>query len=275
MNMYASPTLKRQASERTGGSFRSFPRELTSRSGLFRWVIMLTILLLMVSGCGRKELEDAKQQINNLTAENKKLTDLSAALDKDKKRLNEQLKSLSEKNSQMQRQLSDLNKSKAALSDENKKLKEKSASIEKELESLKREKSHQAEEIEALKKRVAELAPLPKTPAIIPGEIGPQGSKPKELSPCDAIIEFMKASEQVVRQQRGAERARSLEQVQKQYSPRMKGAPPKAIKAAEDWVKEGTKFWDESPDDAVFRLLKLRDTVLKACGKSPDSVGFK
>ena len=85
----------------------------------------------------------------------------------------------------------------------------------------------------------------------------------------------MKVSEQVVRQQKGKERATWLEQVKKQYTPRMQGAPAKAIKAAEDWVKEGTKFWDQSPDDAVFRLLQLRNVVLDACGKSPDSAGFK
>jgi myosin heavy subunit len=273
--MYASPTLKRNASERTRRSFRSYTLELTSLSGLLRLAVIFTISLLMVSGCGRKELEDAKQQINNLTAENKKLTELSASLDNDKNRLNQELKTLSDKNSRMQRELDELNKSRATLSDENKKLKEKNSAIEQEIASLKSEKSHQAQEIEGLKKRVAELAPPQKAPALIPSEIGPQSSKPKELSPCDAVIEFMKTSEQVVRQQRGAERSRSLEQVKKQYNPRMQGAPAKAIKAAENWVKEGAKFWDESPDDAVLRMLELRNTVLDACGKSPDSAGFK
>jgi hypothetical protein len=273
--MYASPTLKRNASERTRRSFRSFPRELTSLSGLLRLAVILTIFLLMVSGCGRKELEDAKQQINNLTAENKKLTELSASLDNDKNRLNQELKTLSDKTSRMQRELDELNKSRATLSDENKKLKEKSGATEDELASLKREKTSQTREIEDLKKRVAELSPAPKAPALIPGEIGSEASKAKELSPCDAVIEFMKTSEQVVKQQKGAERARSLEQVEKQYAPRMRGASPKAIKAAQDWVKEGAKFWDESPDDAVFRMLQLRNTVLEACGKSPDSAGFK
>jgi hypothetical protein len=267
--------LGQVASETACGSFRGFARKLPSLYALLCWTLMLSVLLLAVAGCGKKELEDAKQQINNLTAENQKLTELSASLDKDKNRLNEQVKTLSDKNSRMQRELDELNKSRATLSDENKKLKDKFTAIEAELASLKREKSHQTQEVEDLKKRLNDLAPPSKAPAPIPGEIGPQGSQPKELSPCDAIIEFMKVSEQVVRQQKGNERARSLDQVHKQYSPRMKGAPQKAIKAAEDWVKEGTKFWDQSPDDAVFRLLKLRNTVLEACGKSPDSAGFK
>jgi hypothetical protein len=275
VNIYGSPTRKRQVFENACGSFRGVAGGWPSFYGVFRWTVLLSVLLLMISGCGRKELEDAKQQIDKLTAENKKLTELSASLDNDKNRLNQELKTLSDKNSRMQRELDQLNKSRATLSDENKKLKEKSSAIEQEIASLKSEKSRQAQEIEDLKKRLNDLAPPSKSPALIPGEIGPQGSQPKELSPCDAIIEFMKVSEQVVRQQKGNERARSLDQVHKQYSPRMKGAPQKAIKAAEDWVKEGTKFWDQSPDDAVFRLLQLRNTVLNACGKSPDSAGFK
>ena len=94
------------------------------------------------------------------------------------------------------------------------------------------------------------MAPPPKSPAAMPTEVGPQSAKqPEELSPCDAVVAFMKASEAVVRQQKGTERTKSLEQVKQQFAPRMKGAPEKAIKAAEDWVKEGTKFWDQSRGD--------------------------
>ncbi len=257
----------RMISETTCRTFRVY--------GLFRWTLILTVLLLAISGCGRKELEDAKQQINNLTAENKKLAELSASLDKDKKSLNAEIKTLSEKNSQMQRQLDDLNRSKAVLMDENKKLKDKFTIMEEELASLKRDKAHHAEEIEEYKRRLSELAPMSKSPARSPGGIGPNAQTAEQLSPCDAVIEFMKASEQVVRQQKGKERTKALEEVKKQYAVRMQGAPAKALKAAEDWVKEGTKFWDQSPDDAVFRLLQLRNTVLDACGKSPDTTGFK
>ena len=210
-----------------------------------------------------------------MTAENQKLTELSASLDKDKNRLNEQVKTLSDKNSRIQRDLDESNKSKAALTDDNKKLKDKITAMEGELTSLKREKSKHAEEIEEYKKRLAESTPISRPSGNVPGEIGPVGKTEEEVSPCDSVMAFMKASEQVVRQQKGKERTKSLEQVKAQYSPRMKGAPAKAVKAAEDWVKEGAKFWDQSPDDAVFRLLQLRNIVLDACGKSPDAAGFK
>jgi outer membrane murein-binding lipoprotein Lpp len=275
VNINCLPRWNKQASEKACGSIRGFPRELPSFYALFWWTILLSALLLMVSGCGRKELEDAKQQINNLTAENQKLTELSASLNKDKNRLNEEIKTLSDKNARMQRDLDDSNKSKAALTDESKKLKDKTTLMEEELTSLKREKSKNAEEIEECKKRLAELSPPSRPPGNVPGEIGTTGKTEQELSPCDSVLAFMKASEQVVRQQKGNERTKSLEQVKTQYSPRMQGAPAKAVKAAEDWVKEGTRFWDKSPDDAVFRMLQLRNIVLDACGKSPDAAGFK
>ncbi|MGO9119459.1 MAG: hypothetical protein ACLQPD_17850 [Desulfomonilaceae bacterium] len=275
MNINCLPRWKKQASDKACGSFRGFARELPSFYALFCWTVLLSVLLLMVSGCGRKELEDAKQQINNLTTENQKLTELSASLDKDKNRLNEEIKTLSDKNARMQRDLDDSNKSKAALTDESKKAKDKITLMEEELTSLKREKSKNAEEIEECEKRLADSVPISKTSGNVPGEIGSTGKTEEEASPCDAVFAFMKASEQVVRQQKGNERTKSLEQLKTQFSPRMQGAPAKAVKAAEDWVKEGAKFWDKSPDDAVFRLLQLRNIVLDACGKSPDSAGFK
>jgi hypothetical protein len=275
VNIYGSPTRKRQASEKAYGSFRGFARELPSFYPLFCWTVLLSALLLMVSGCGRKELEDCKQQLNNLTAENQRLTDLSASLNKDKNQLNEQIKTLTDKNSRLQRELDDLNRSKATLSDENKKLKDKTTLMEEELARLNREKAQHAAEIEEYKKLLAESTPLSKPSGKLPGEIGTTGKTEEELSPCDAVIAFMKTSEQVIRQQKGNERTKSLEQVKAQYSPRMQGAPAKAVKAAEDWVREGARFWDKSPDDAVFRLLQLRNIVLDACGKSPDTTGFK
>lgn len=275
MNIYGSPTRKRQASEKSCGSFRGVARGWPTFYGLFCWTVLLSVLVLMISGCGKKELENAKQQISSLTAENQKLTELSASLDKDKNRLNEQVKTLSDKNSRMQRDLDESNKSKAALTDDNKKLKDKITDMEQELARLNREKAAHAEEIEEYKKRLAESTPISRPSGKVPGEIGPVGKTEEEVSPCDSVMAFMKASEQVIRQQKGKERTKSLEQVKAQYSPRMKGAPAKAVKAAEDWVKEGAKFWDQSPDDAVFRLLQLRNVVLDACGKSADAAGFK
>jgi len=232
----------------------------------------------MVSGCGRykEELESAKQQIEKLTSEVKRLTEDAARLNQEKGRLSDDLKTLSDKNTKMQREVDDLNKAIAALSAENKEMKKKNSVAEEEIASLKREKARLTQEIEELKKRGAEVAPPPKSPAAMTTEGGPQSAKSvQELSPCDAVVAFMNASEGIVRQQKGTERTRLLAQVEKQYTPRMRGAPEKAIKAAKDWVKEGAKFWDQSHGEGVFRLLRLRNTVLEACGKSPNGAGFK
>lgn len=258
----------------SGSSVRRFPFCCT----LSCWGLILAVSLLMVSGCGKykEELESAKQQIEKLTSDNKRLTEDAASLNQEKSRLSDDLNALSDKNTRMQGELQDLNKAKAALSAENKDIKKKSIVADEEIASLKREKAQLAAEIEELKKRLAEIASPPKLPAAVSPEVGPGTAKQREeSSPCDAVIAFMKASEAVVRQQKGTERTRSLEQVKEQYAPRMKGAPEKAIKAAEDWVIEGTKFWDQSSDDAVFRLLQLRNKVLEACGKSPGGTGFR
>jgi len=259
-------------------SFSRFARKLPSLHALFCWALILSILLLMVSGCSRykEELETAKQQNEKLNSEVKRLTEDVARLNQEKSRLSEDSKTQSDKNTQIQRDLDALNKAKGALSAENKELLKKNKVAEEEIASLNREKARLAQEIEDLKKRVAETAPPTTSPAAMPTEAGPLAAKlPEQLSPCDAVLAFMKASEAVVRQQKGTERTKSLEQVKQQFATKMKGAPEKAIKAAENWVKEGSKFWDQSGGDGVFRLLQLRNTVLEACGKSPDTAGFK
>ena len=268
-------TVIRETSHRGSGNFAW---EFPSRNAFFCWALILTTSLLMVSGCSRykEELEGAKQQIEKLNSDVTRLTDEAARLKQETSRLSDESKALADKNTRMQRDLDELNKAKAALSTENSDLQKKNKAAEAEIASLKGEKARLAQEIEELKKRAAEMAPPPTPPTAVPTDVGPQsGKRAKELSPCDAVVAFMKASEAVVRQQKGTERTKSLEQVKQQFAPKMKGAPEKAIKAAENWVKEGSKFWDRSSDDSTFRLLQLRNTVLDACGKSPDAAGFK
>ncbi len=251
---------------------------MPSFNALSCWALILIVSLLMVSGCGRykEELESAKQQIQKLSSEVERLNGEVARLNQEKTRLTDDSKALSDKNTRMQRDLDDLNKAKGALSAENKELQKKNKATDEEIASLKREKASLAKEIEELKKRGAQMAPPPTSPAPMPTEVGPQSAKqPEELSPCDAVLAFMKASEAVVRQQKGTERTKSLEQVKQKFAPQMKGAPEKAIKAAENWVKEGSKFWDQSGGEGTFSLLQLRNTVLDTCGKSPDAAGFK
>jgi hypothetical protein len=259
-------------------SFRKFSRELPSLYALSCWALILPILLLMISGCGRhkEELENAKQQIEKLNSEVKRLTEEITRLTQEKSRLSDATNTLSDKNTQMQKEMDKLSKSRGVLSTENKELNNKYSSLEQKLASLKREKDRLTKDFEECRKKVAEVVPTTKPLSTQPPGIEPQTSKPQEaLSPCDQVLAFMKASEGIVRQHKGTERTLLLDRAKEEYAPKMKGAPEKAIKAAEDWVKEGSKFWDELADDSTFRLLQLRNTVLEACGKSPGGGGFK
>jgi len=275
VNIYCSSKWKKRASTNSCGSCKDFSRKLPSLKTLLYCTVLLSVVLLMISGCGRKELEDAKQQINNLTAENQKLTELTASLNKDKNQLNEQIKTLKDKNSSLQRDLDDVNRTRATLTDENKKSKDKIGMMEEELARLHKEQASHAEEIEEYKKRLAESTSMSKPSVPVPGPMRAGEKSEENLSPCDATIAFMKASEPIIKQQKGNERTKALEELKKQFAPRMQKAPAKAVKAAEDWVKQAATFWDKSPDDAVYRLLQLRNAVLDACGKSPDTAGFK
>jgi hypothetical protein len=264
--------------ETTHKSSRYIGWQFPSRNAFFCWVVIVSISLLVVSGCGRykEELEGAKQQIEKLSSDVTKLTEETTGLKKETGRLSDEAKTLSDKNTRMQRDLDELNRAKGALSAENQELQKKNKAADGEIASLKREKAQLAQEVEELKKRAAEMAPPPGAPAAVPTDVGPQSAKQAEQpSPCDAVIAFMKASEEVVRRQKGTQRAKSLEQVKQQYAPKMKGAPEKAIKAAENWVKAGAKFWDQTGGEGGLQLLELRNTVLDACGKSPDAAGFK
>jgi septal ring factor EnvC (AmiA/AmiB activator) len=265
-------------SEKTYGGFKGFDRELPSFFTLFCWTLILGALLLMISGCGRykERLESAKQQIEKLNAEVKRLTGETARLNQEKNGLSHDLRTLSEKNTAMQQELDDLNKAKAKLSAEDSEIRQKNTLAQEEIASLKREKSQLTQEVDQLKKLVAERASPPKSPATMLSEVDPSSAKQSEkLSPCDAVIAFMKASEGIITRQRREERTKLLEEVKQQYAEKMKGAPEKATKAAENWVKVWVKLWDESTDDGVFRLLQLKNIVLNACGKSPDEAGFK
>lgn len=262
-------------------SFRKISRKLTSLCAFFCWVLTAGVFLGLVSGCGtyKEDLESAKQQIEKLNVETKKLTDEAARLNQEKSRLTDELSALSDKNTRMQRELDDVNKTKAALSAENREIGKKNSAAEDEITSLKKENSRLSQEVERLNKNVAELTPQPKpapTAPTVPNEAGLSNPKQGEdLSPCDAVLAFMKASEAVVKQQKGQERTKSLAHVKEQYAPKMKGAPNKAIKAAESWVAAGVKFWDTSSSDSTFQLLQHKNTVLEACGKSVNESVFK
>ncbi len=270
------------------GENRASPNARSARvRTIIRWsskLVLVCLAVILVSGCGRykEELETAKQQVANLTAENKKLTDLSASLNQEKGRLNDQIKELSDKYARAQKELNDANKVKSDVSNENSKLKQQDAAMKEEISALKTERDDLSMEAKELKQRLSEALELAGPSLSVPARTALERSAKKMasesrevLGPCDAVIEFMKRSESIIKRNKGQERAELLQQVKQQYSSLMRDAPERATKAAQDWVNEGPKFWDESSDnDSVFRLLQLRNIVLDACGKTPSEAGF-
>lgn len=244
---------------------------------------LVCLAVAVASGCGRykEELENAKQQIDRLSAENKKLTEVAANLEKEKNRVSDELKLFSDRTSKMQKEMDEAKRAKAAVSEENAELKKRNSAIQEDLTSLRREKADLQRKVEELNKPAAESVQPGKRPeagfAEMPQQpgAGKQVSKPQgKMTPCDAVIEFMKKSGEIVRQQKGEERTKSLQQVRQQYASRMRGAPAKAVKAAEVWVNELSSSWDNPKGDTVLSLLIKRNAALEACNKKPEDAGF-
>jgi X-X-X-Leu-X-X-Gly heptad repeat protein len=246
---------------------------------LLYMVLILSLLVLMVSGCGKSkdELENLKEQTVKLESGFKQLSDHVGRLDQTSNQIADGLKKLSDSITQMQQGLENLTKTQADLTDTNNEIKKKNSNLAEEFASLKTQTAGLAQGVEELKNRFNDMGLWPKPTTSIPADVGsPTKMQSDKLSPCDAVIAYMKKTEDILRQHpRGTERAKSLEQLKRQFAPRMKGAPEKAIKGAEDWVNGLIKLWDqESSDNSMLGIIEQRNVVLEACGKSPSEAGF-
>jgi hypothetical protein len=265
-------------------AYKRFLSYKLARPGALAARVCLACLVLVVaSGCGnyKEQLESAKQQIDKLTSESKRSAEVSANLEKERARLSDELKLLSDKSARMEQNIGELQKAKASLDDELGKIRKRNSELQEELSSLKKEKGELLRQVEDLKRSAAELVQPEKLPVSRPTETAPDRS-PREqvarqsgkLTPCDAIVEFMKNSGEIVRQHKGGERAKLLEGVKQVYASQMEGAPEKAKKAAEAWVSELSSSWDSPKDDTVYSLISKRNAAMAACGKKPQDAGF-
>lgn len=244
-------------------------------------LLFVCLALTVVSGCGRykQELEDVKAQVDKLTAENKKCVEISAGLEKEKQKMSEDRQAVDAKTDILVKQLSELKRTNKALSDELGTVRKRESELSQELKKLRKEKSDLAERLEEMKSSGAgaERPGQPFTAGRTEGSpmAGTDIAKaPENMTPCDACIAFMKATEQTVRRYGGAQRAEMLKKVKQEYQPRMKGAPEKAVKNADAWVDELSSTWDNPGDDMVFSLITKRNAVLDACEKNPTKSGF-
>jgi septal ring factor EnvC (AmiA/AmiB activator) len=261
----------------------SVPKEKRTVFALATRLLLATLVVVIVSGCGRhkQDLDEAKQRIDNLTAENKRSSEIIANLEKDKRRLTEERQAVDTKIDTLRREVGDLEKSKLALSEEISELKKRNGELLADVNSLRREKADLSRQIEELRPRAADSAKrIVQTPSARPDErtpligAGPKMPKAAEnMSPCEALRAFMEASEQMARSYKGRQRTDMLEKVKHEYAPRMKGAPEKAIRNAQAWVDELSSSWDKTRNDTVFNLLIKSNAVADACKKNPSDAG--
>jgi len=254
----------------------------TSISLLAR-LFLVSLAVVLCFGCGRckQDLENAKQQIDKLTSDVQKCNQTAAGLEKETIKLKDELQTVSEKSAAAERDLTELKKARTSLEEENAKLKKTNTDLQDEFNTLKRQKTDLEQQMEDLKKKLPQSLPPESPSGVGPGESvperpsgGPALRLHENLSPCDALVEYMKRSEAVVRQYRGEESKKLLATTREEYAPIMERAPAKAVKAAQAWVDDMSSSWDKSGGDMVYRLLVKRNTVLDACGKKPQDAGF-
>jgi hypothetical protein len=246
-------------------------------------IAVLAFALLGLAGCGasKQELEEAKQRVDSLVADNKKCSDAAAALEKEKRRVTEERQAADAKIDTLLAELDSLKKTNAELSDEVSKLRRRTSQLSDDLEALRREKSELLQQAKELKDR-GTAPTVPDQPPAAGQDTAPPvaGVRPampmaaETKTPCDAVFAFMRASEQVVKMHQGGQRSEMLKSVKSEYDPKMKGAPQKAIQNAEAWVEELARSWDKPGDDTVFNLIRKKNATLKACGKKASDAGF-
>lgn len=249
-----------------------------------RLVLLVFLSLVVVAGCGtyKKDLEQAKTQIGDLSTKNQRLSEVVSRVETEKASLMKERDSLNQKIDVVTAEVAMLRKANAELAQQGKALGKKNEQTEGELHKLKKENTDLRTQNEALKKQVASaLAQTGERPDGR-GESPTDSARPplksvsKDTSsrnssnPCDAVLSYMKNSRSVVQQYKGKERASKLEEVRVAYESKMTEAPAVARKSAEEWVKEFSRSWDKTRDDSVIRLLTLKNAVLRGCGISPE-----
>ena len=254
-----------------------------------KWLGLAVILVavLVAAGCARykEELETAKQKVEQLTAETKLLKQKIAQLEHKEEKARKDLQRLDEECSKLRAEGKILTLRNERLSEETKKVQEANKELKKQVADLKEEKKDLSRKLEESKTKQIAQEPRPLTrpePAerIPPkrlSEAGPvveAGEQQIAGTPCEAMIQYMRKAGNVIRQLKGEERIRMLQQLKTTYAAKMQGAPKEAVTAARKWVEELSAAWDKTSKDALFKLLVHRNRALKACGKTPAEAGF-
>lgn len=247
------------------------------------FIITICLASVFVWGCSsyKSEFEAAKKQIAQLKSEKQVLTDETARLKQEKADMGEQVSRLDKTRLKLETDVSRLKGTNEVLSQENDRLKNSQSTLEKQIAQLKQDNSSLAKKVARLEKE-RDTAPkqmigtppsVEKRQTAATPERALQAPKASR-NPCDAVIQFMHKSMDAIRRSKGDERKRLLAELKTLYANEMRGAPTQAITNAEAWVNEASRTWDKASDDGLFQLLKKRNAVLKACGKTPEQAGF-
>jgi uncharacterized coiled-coil DUF342 family protein len=246
-------------------------------------MILCLVFLGSLTSCGpsKKDFEDVKTQLSDLTAKTKSLSELNERLTIEKSGLTKELDSLKDKNSALSAESDQYKKDASGLAQKNEELSKTYKQLEVEVGKLKVKNDQLSAQVAELKKKQSQSAdhPSPQAdtnqPLRFKEDSSSQAVKPRAaLTPCDALIEYMLKSREIVQKFKNPERKTKLEELYSAYSSKIDPAPAKAKKAAVEWVKELSRSWDKHHNETVSRLLRLRNTVLNECGKSPAEAGL-
>ena len=252
------------------------------KSKIMVWIVAC-LAIFVLSGCGnlKKDLEKAKSTIKELSTKNQSLNGELTKLKAESAKLSQMAARLEEENQKIKSEAEALKKdlSKGA---------EKADQWKKERKELREEVSKLKSENEKLTKELRSLKDESKGPVLSTAKLPTASSStgvgqptqkaelniPRELAPCDAVIAYIRAAANIARDYKGDQRTKLMEDLKAKYDSKLGEAPSVAQKAAETYTKEIVKAWDGTDEDAIFRVLKYRNEVLKACGKTPKESGM-
>ena len=249
----------------------------------FLAIILCLVFLGSLTSCGpsKKDFEDVKSQVADLTAKSQSLSEMNERLTAEKSALGKELDGLKNKNAALSTESDQYKKNTSDLAQKNEELSKTYKQLETEVSKLKAKNDQLSAQVNELKKKLSQNTehPSPQTDANQPlrfkEDSRSAGVAPSRAStPCDALIEYMLKSREIVQKFKNPERKAKLEELYSAYSSKIDPAPAKAKKAAVEWVKELSRSWDKHHNETVSRLLRLRNTVLKECGKSPGEAGL-
>jgi chromosome segregation ATPase len=245
--------------------------------------IVACLAALVLSGCGnlKKDLEKAKSTIKELTAKNQSLNGELTKLKAEVAKLSQMAARLEEENQKLKSGAEALKKDLSKRSEEADQWKKERKKLREEVSKLKSENDKLTKELGSLKEQSkSPLLSATKLPAASNSTgVGQHSQKaelnlPRELAPCDAVIAYIRAAANIARDYKGDQRTKLMEDLKAKYDSKLGEAPSAAQKAAETYTKEIVKAWDGTDEDAIFRVLKYRNAVLKACDKTPKESGM-